>query len=1097
MDANSDRLANKMLHCEDPARPDGTCSQLPWSLDSISRQLDPDLRPVFASINGAFRIKEPGVGLVALSHEICLDLAAFEDGDAPIWSKKLKQLHDCVAPLAEFNHVKDLAALRSQSARPLRKFLTPFAFLAPAQGKMFRRIRGLLTLCLLSRGETLSVELAGVMGHCLAGKILKNVELEKVTADQLRRVRAPHSPESPESKFLTFLIEGIDSGLKNPFPDPRALHGVPVATPKYSDQAKHAGATTKPPRKTPEQTTDLLKGILAEEGIAGTKKFSGIPDIYGCLQPFELELVAPSIVETWRLSATKEEGLAALLTLFTRCMPQHFDRIPLSATFGAGIWVNLTQGCICWNLDEAISRRKSEKPFLRESGNRYFRIPLPAEVSADLRSRAEARGPVSTLADLLEDRGTSLGTKTKRLLRSLALTSHRPTLSRLADSWSRYLLHECRDEAYAAALGMDFTIGSRSNFNYVMFRGSRVAQILDSAYKNIGFSGGVTPGGLPDMGSRRLPCSTVVSELIRNLLHTVRDVIVELPNRTDLITLMAAHNQISTYLYVVFKFISASRVLAEEVLTFLRVDWRTGVAQITDKRFSPFHEWRYILLPETLLEWLHLYRQWVLLVAYRIAYENKKLALAIASTLENSNQTDFIPMFFTFKGDKISPIGSSELSQTLGKSGIDENAGRHFINELLLENPIDSAAWMAWCGRGNPGQELAGRWSAAIPMESIQKCAAVIEKWLGQLDLPSPPHLMPRRLGLDCGGITLEPFVPKFLQYVPESLSNPESKNKEPCPIHAGDVWRASVYPKLFQFWRGQAPPNSLAAVALSLIFEDGVVLRDELHGAIEEMCGGGIYQVGAQFFVDVRSPALGIRRVWLSSITMNLLSRIKHDQRVIDWDNADREIVSFMNKALPGATDLGINSLQRCMQSYLFLHIPTLLHSWIGGLQFARTSRPQTAARQLLGCCEHPSLHANFRRRQHLGFNDFDTLMREAKQEVDKGGADLTVLKRLGERLTSIVENYPTDSLEWFRISYASHLCKIQKNLNTVMRYDSANRPFLSSVVAQMSDGSLEQVNWLELVSSCLAKNDDEQSDDAPLHAAINHCLTWLGVQP
>jgi hypothetical protein len=248
MDANSDLFAKKKLHCEDHARPDETCSQAPWSLDLISRQLDPALRPVFVGIVGAFRIKEPGVGLLALLHEICIDLTAFEGDEAPIWSSKLKQLHDRVAPLAEFNHVKDLAALQSQSARPLRKFLTPFAFLAPAQGKMFRRIRGFLTFRLLSRGEALSADLASIMGRCLAGKTLKYVQLEKVTADQLRSVRAPHSPESPESKFLTYLIEGIDSGLKNPFPDLPALHGIPVVASKHRDQPKPSGATTESPR---------------------------------------------------------------------------------------------------------------------------------------------------------------------------------------------------------------------------------------------------------------------------------------------------------------------------------------------------------------------------------------------------------------------------------------------------------------------------------------------------------------------------------------------------------------------------------------------------------------------------------------------------------------------------------------------------------------------------------------------------------------------------------------------------------------------------------------------------------------------------------
>lgn len=1097
MDANDVSLTPEAPKGEDPVRPSETSPQQVWSISVIRKQLGETSQSALEALITVFGIQEPAVGLMALLHELTKDLATLQAFfPVPAWAGRLETLYAELKSISRTDHVRDQVALQSQPRSALRTFLTPFVPMKPNQHRAIRAIRALAGLQLLAKKERLVGPLADQLSRCLKGRSLQSLRPELIAPDRVREVRRGFSADSPEARLLTLILEPLELPLPDPFAKLAQASGQLLGRVEPGKDAADSNADccedrggTPPPQSVP----DPLKGFQVEEGVASVKVFSGIPDLYRGLLPFELESILSGMGAEWR-DEYGDERLAAWLALLIRVMPHHFDRVPLHADDGAGLWIDLDRGYVCWNLDEVLASHKKDKPFLRSADDRYILIPLPLELLRELRRRFQ-QGRNRSLASLFRGQAKRLGVTTKRFLRGLSITSHRPTLSRLSDSWARYILTLCQDEVYASALGIDFTVGTPSNFNYATLRGERIHSILSDAYRRVGFSGELGCEDVPDIQSRRLPAQEKVAAFVETSLRTVEEVIAGFPKRASVSRLKAAHNQIALALYGVFKLVSGGRALREETVTFSRVDLLSGLTELCDKRTAPYHECRVICLPPTLRQWMRAYVGWLRLVAYRMANEDRCLSEAITSTLNAPWHGDRVPLFFRFAGKDILPLGSENLASAFKSVGLKNNTGRHFVDAIFRTRWLDSATIMGWMGRGYPGQEIYGRWSAVIPLDALGECASALEDWLGQLSLPPVPLISPRATDGLAPRNKMGRYVPELLRQIPEALAVKIAGTVEPCPYQENHVLEASLFPRLFQAWRSAAPPTGWPGVALSLILEDGVLLEEELLGVIGELRQGVVYRHQRQYFVDARTPKYGIRRVWLSAVTIRLLQKIKRGvSEGADYPAIDAVVCKFASRALPEAGAGGIRFVQRCQQAFMFFHVPALLHAWMRGDLFARTSRPQTVARKIVGCCEHPSFEQRFSRRERWRFNDFTTLHRRANEALASGAADETVLEQFEKDLAGIQPNHDPDSLEWFVVGYSRYLCQNLFTLASVTRYLSACRPFLKLVVATVTENGWDHIDWHALALQCLG-GEEQGADKAPDRAAINHCLAWLGV--
>lgn len=1079
---------------EAPIRPYRT---EPLTVAAMQNHLSSRASHVLSQLIETFAIPESGVGIQALLHELRADLLVLRKIFAiPDWAIALEDLR--ISLVTEFgdDSVRDLASVRSQPKNGLRDYLAPLnTKLSPDRQRAVRAMRGAVTLKLIASHEQISTSLADEIKRWLSGDGPASLTLQNIRPQQLWTVRQSYPCDSLTARLVTHLIEALEARLDDPFKKvgPASTFTAPATQEAINDEEDgDKGESSTPASQNPP---DPLRGFVAEAGNAGVRLFSGVPTFHG-MHPGELEMTMPQVIQQWRGNAS-DEGLAALLTLFTRILPSGFGRLPISADGGAGIWVDVTAGHVCWNLDEVISSHNKEKPFKRSSNDRFVRIPLPGEVANDLRSRLAKVVKARTIDQLFTLDMENLAKATKSMLRRLALSSHRPTLTRLSRTWARYILALCQDEVYAAAIGIDFTIGTSANFNYAMLLGTRLLKILPEAYKRVGLSGELPTGPLGDVGSLWLPDVHQVASFVESAINGVARTIRSLPRRTSKRAIQTAHNEVSVKLYAVFMLLLGSRPLSEETITRSRIDCTTGIGIKTDKRTAPYHERRLVCLAPTLRAWLQLYIAWLQLLAYRMASEDRNLSGAIASVINLSLDGDGHPLFFRFMDDgQVAPLGSADLEAAYTEFGIKNNGGRHFLDWLLRKAGIDSAAIMAWAGRGNPGQECFGSWSAAVPLAVLGACANVIEDWLGTLSLPPVPKLQPRPLPTAVLRTKRPAYIPKLLQSKPDWASENENRLQEPCPFLDSTVTFASLYAEFFRMWRRRAPPEGWLGVALSLIFEDGVFHEAELGGMLKVLQQGTLYRHHREFFGDSKSDPLGIRRVWVSETTIRLLYQVDEaGEAQFAGEDLDHKVDEFLSVVRPDAKGKGLTFIMACGRAFYSLRVPGVLFGWMSGSRFARTSRPETVARHLIGAIEHPKFDVRRRRRGNTRTPEvIRRAMTRCARKVRGGSSHASQLSWLCGYLNAIFPDLEVSSHESLVAGYLVHLCAEQKNIFTVVRYESGARTFLEKAADAIAKIGFSQVDWRLLIDSCLV-SENEAFVEGPNRTSINHALNWMGI--
>lgn len=1112
MDAGNALETHEALHGEDDARPyilespAHAASTRPvvakpgveFSLDSVRECLDSDGINVLNQVVNTFLVPDSGAGLRGLLNELRTDLTELSKiGISPGWAKSLENLRARLSDEWGNDHVRDLGSLRSQRKSPLRSFLAPVdRNLSSKRHRAIRAVRGLLALRLLAGREQITTAMADELNRWLVSGGPESLSLEKIQPHHLRDLWLEYETDSSTSRLIGHLIQALEAKLDDPFKVHGTIGNVVAPAKQVTEDEREEADDNESKLPGAKPPADPLRGFLADIGNAGVRIFCGVPT-YLCMQPYELVITTPLIIREWK-SNHNDEGLAALLTLFTRVLPRQFSRIPLSNNNGAGIWIDLSTGCVCWNLDEVISSHHSVAPFQRSLNDRFVRIPLPQELVIDMRHRSSLANDPSSLDQLFQGDMDSLAIATKSMLRKLALTSHRPTLTRLSRTWGRYVLRSCHDEAYAAAIGIDFTLGTSANFNYFTIKGARLADILGKAYQSIGFDGRISDKSVEDIGSLWLPDVGSVSAFLTDAMAEASNQIRSLPKRAPNKKLFAAHNKVASRIYAVLKLLLGGRELTEETIARSRIDPLSGATVSTDKRTAPYHERRLAWLCPTLRNWLNTYLSWLQLIAYRLQSEDRGRSEKIAATIHIGLDGDVHPLFFRFGDDgEVTPLGADDLTPLYRDYGIKNNGGRHFLDWLFREAGLDSAAVMAWMGRGYPGQESFGSWSAAVPQDTLQTCADVIEKWLCTLSLAPAPNLLPRPLPFAPTKRKLALYIPRLLQSTPEWPDDHPSRRAEPCPFEDGTIARARNHETLFRYWRRHGPPPGWLGVALSLVIEDGVIHRDELDGILLELQTGTLYRHGRENFIDCVPAPLGIRRIWLSGTTIRLVHNMTEPRQTpVTVASLEKALDKFLARGLPDTKGRGFGFVLSCASACHSIQTPGVLYGWVRGFRFTRTTRPETVARHMTGCIEHPKFDTR-RRRHHRPWHPQEKIkqaLKKAARKAEGHKVHRSQIEWLCRYLEAILPDFEPSSEGYLKTHYLLHLCMSQQNVFTIIRYETGARQFLEKAADALANLGSSQVDWQLLVTSCLGK-DDGSANDSPDRTAINHALTWLGI--
>jgi len=369
---------------------------------------------------------------------------------------------------------------------------------------------------------------------------------------------------------------------------------------------------------------DLINYITYVQQFMGEKQNVGINERYEYVQSFEIEIIIPEIVEYLKNPDLSKVAVATLLTFLLHCRPERFRLIALESTPKATAWLDIHGGCFCWSLNALIERNSKDA-----ENNISVCIPLPNEIVTLLRGLyLDNQNKINNLGELFDFDMTELDAKCKQYLRNKGLSSHRPTLSRLEASYSRYVLAHTRDGVYAVAIGLDFCIDTTSNFNYCVLRGSRLIQVLQNVYGKLGFSKQLL--AVPkDVGSKIGLAYDQVWRLVESLSIQAHEVISHLPRNLTFQNIVETHNHLAETVGSLLVIFTGHRAAESYTFSAHTIDLKRGLCILCDKRVTDYQQVRLVPIPLLIIQWLDLYFSWLESLKYRLLSINRQLALQV------------------------------------------------------------------------------------------------------------------------------------------------------------------------------------------------------------------------------------------------------------------------------------------------------------------------------------------------------------------------------------------------------------------------------------------------------------------------------------
>jgi hypothetical protein len=460
-----------------------------------------------------------------------------------------------------------------------------------------------------------------------------------------------------------------------------------------------------------------------------------------------------------------------------------------------------------------------------------------------------------------------------------------------------------------------------------------------------------------DVGSRFLGAMLKVDAILKDSLEEAFAVYGSVKHKHDAASIAEAHNVISNAVLRAACVVTGHRESDNHSFGHHTIDIKAGLALISDKLVSPYHQARLVPIPAVIAEWLKFYFRWLEHVQYRYLSLDKRVSKHIDSILKSQDRRANGPLFFSISSEgNIRGLKNTDIAEHFKRKGLEANSGRHWAENILRESGLDSAVIMAWAGHSAIGQEAYGVRSALDPMTIMYAVRHSLNTHLDLLCLPQPPSLVPRKANVKfahahdftLGGFGLKPelIVGNLLSY-------------EVCPFDENSLVRSRHFVEICRKWLSAASEKSVGSLAISLMLNDGIANREELIGVVKNILCGKIHKDNDTYFVDSDTVGLGIRRTWLSSASAILSTQV--DKPKCD----EAELISLIRNSastLLNACELkkSVCSLEQILemaQGFYSLRLPGILRGWMFGHVHARTSRPETVARHRSGLVEHPRI--------------------------------------------------------------------------------------------------------------------------------------------
>jgi hypothetical protein len=489
------------------------------------------------------------------------------------------------------------------------------------------------------------------------------------------------------------------------------------------------------------------------------------------------------------------------------------------------------------------------------------------------------------------------------------------------------------------AITTDFAVGTLSEFHYLLIDAEQVNSIVCEVYKKLGFSGAINSPATENAGSSRVAKNEVVFALLKSLLDEANESIATLfDDRTPKHLAPNAFNKISNAVACLVLFTTGLRAAhnspARQSIPIGRghLDLTDNLVLIHDKNTNPQQWNRLVPLPQITADWIANLLSAAERLKYFLPTEPQKRK-AIHAQICGSNFKKSI-FFILSKNFEIIPLGTKSLDDLYNAHGLDVNSARHWYQYTLRQQkgmPLTGVDVMAVAGRGGYMQAAFGIHSAICPIELMKKVSAALNSALTTFregNLPNP-------ITTKSKSITAIPLQTAITR-------NTQNSNREVCLFSEADLFHVWLGRIALKCWLDSPSKVQLVNLGLSLIFFDGVNNLEHWQSLMQNAVG----LPAPVEFIDTSTPNLGLRRLYLSNATQQILKQVKNEnvvwggQTAFDLLLADAGIFAQI-AGLPITTD----TLLKSEASRQAIYLPVVLSGYSSGAIFGRVTE-STAAR-------------------------------------------------------------------------------------------------------------------------------------------------------
>ena len=830
-----------------------------------------------------------------------------------------------------------------------------------------------------------------------------------------------------------------------------------------------------------EKSGDLMRYHLSQLTFLNRKEFSGVLNLYQHFHPLELAPIIQKAFKQFR-ETQNEVAFAFLVCFFLRVHVSRFQMIPLKYEAGKNIWIEMEHGYLCWNRQALLKA---------DRGVEAIRIPLPIEIVKEFQARS---GLASTNLDSCFKMDLKqLKKEVRKYTYTITNSSHKPFLTRLYWAYGRFVLDICQDENYAAAITTDFSLGTIANFSYMVVKPEKINSICQKVYSELGLSGRFLKSAENVVGSIMGQNYMQIAELINHHLLISKSAYLTIHKKSSFEELANVHNKIITGLMLILVGTLGLRKAKEYSITNHTIDLGRGLALVSDKASTKFLTSRLIPFPLITENWLHFYKNWLKSLTNRTQSINRKLYLEMATINGLRCEEGEIPLFFYFNNNQIKKIGSRHLNLVLEKSGLEANFGRHFL-DINLREDVSNVLLNVLSGRANLGQEFFGMRSAISVNWALNTLKNSINQKLAKFNFESPPIFNELRTNTRLAQI-------KYQALPWSKLSKEQSKNidfDERCPFDEHTLINSQLFERISKAWFSKAIELSVGELVLSLIIADGILVEEELKYVLNEICIGKIYYIDKQYFVDVNTPALGIRRLYLSTISICIASKINYlsmNDGIGFIKIANQSVQVLLALIAPANEKRGIKFLLGIAQDYYATHVSGLLREWMCGRQHARTLRPEAVARQvsfqmerLDSISKHKITSTKIRSNQV-----FIKMIGDATHKDKKLGSNALRMSNFCDGLKLLVGGFVKleDNLSAHYLHFLASSCPQIQSPSTVKNYFYAIKPVIQQVANAIDHvDEIQNLNWSEIANQFSEMHQDQQS-----LSSLNYFLKCFGL--